>query len=50
MGLIDSEKLLELVDKIIDEYTIYDNISENKSISVKLLKKIVERLESENNL
>ena len=50
MGLIDSEKLLELVDKVIDEYTIHDNVSENKSIPIKLLKKIIEKLESENNL
>ena len=48
MGLIDSKELLELVERVVDEYTIHDNVSENKSIPVKLLKKIVEKLENEN--
>lgn len=47
MGAIDSDKLLELVDIVVDKYTIYDNVSKNKSIPVKLLKKIIEKLESE---
>lgn len=50
MGLIDGEKLLESVEKVVDEYMIHDNVSENKNIPVKLLKKIIEKLESENNL
>lgn len=50
MGVINSEKLLELVNKVVDEYTIHDNESENKSIPIKLLKNIIDKLESENNL